>query len=156
MILWAEEHTWEITESGEFVNSIVTSDIIAGIGADRVWSRTRTILWSMETLLNAADDDGGLCTAPKCTPPPHLHSLTQLLSELDFWIQEVEVLTNSTSCISTTCRHPLDHHVFTYHILFPSLPIPATQPLQVTRSLDGGPGSLKFTWGCKVKIVEGA
>ena len=40
-------------------------------------------------------------------PRLHLHSRTQSLSELDFWIQELEVLTNSTSCISTTCRHPL-------------------------------------------------
>jgi len=100
----------KLLKAASFVNSIVTSDIIAGIGADRVWAHTRTILWSIKTLLDAADVDGGLCTATgtsKCTPPPHLHSLTQSLSERDFWIQEVEVLTNSTSCISTTCRHPL-------------------------------------------------
>ena len=37
-------------------------------------------------------------------PPLHLHSRTQSLSELNFWIREVKVFTNSTSCISTTCR----------------------------------------------------
>jgi hypothetical protein len=98
------------------VNSTVTSDIIAGIGADRVWAHIRLILWSIKTLVDAADVDGGLRTATgtsKCTPPLHLHSRTQSLSELDFWIQEVEVLTNSTSCISTTCRHPL---VTIFHI----------------------------------------
>jgi len=98
----------KLLKAVSFVNSIATSDIIAGIGADRVWAHSRTILWS---LLDAADVDGGLRTATgtsKCTPP-HLHSLTQSLSssELDFWIQELEVLMNSTSCISTTCRHPL-------------------------------------------------
>ena len=40
-------------------------------------------------------------------PPLHLHSCTQLLSELNFWIWEVKVFMNLTSCISTTCRHPL-------------------------------------------------
>ena len=106
MILWVEEHMWEITKSGEFwvsfVNSTVTSDIIAGIGAYTVWAHTRTLLWSIKTLLNKADIDRGLCTATgtsKCTL--HLHSHTWSLSELDFWIQEVEVLTNLTSCIST-------------------------------------------------------
>src|SRR6266567_7487508 len=43
----------------------------------------------------------------KMYPPPHLHLLTQLLLELDFWIQEVKVLMNLTSCILTTCCHPL-------------------------------------------------
>ena len=67
------------------------------------------ILWSIKTL-DAADVDGGLRTANiKMHPPLHLHSLTQSLSELDFWIQEVEVLTNSTSCISTTCCQPVGH-----------------------------------------------
>ena len=60
-----------------FVNSIVTSDVIAGIGADSVWVHTRTISiisWSIKTLLDAADVDGGLRTATgtsKCIPFTH-------------------------------------------------------------------------------------
>ena len=88
----------------------VASDVIVGIGAYRVWVHTFTISYSIYSLLNAADVDGGLCTATgtsKWPPPPHPHSLTRLCSDLDFWIQRVKTFKNSTSCFSTTSRHPL-------------------------------------------------
>ena len=53
--------------------------------------------------------DGGSAQPPersKCTPQ-HPHSLPQLHSDLDFWIQKVKLLENSTSCISTTSRYLL-------------------------------------------------
>jgi hypothetical protein len=87
-----------ITENGEFCE--FHCYLRYHCADSRVWAHTRIILWSIKTLLDAADVDEGLRTATgtsKCTPP-HLHSRTQSLSELDFWIQEVRVLTNLTSC----------------------------------------------------------
>ena len=101
----AEEPTWDITGSGKFCELHCCLRYHCrdwcGWGLD-------TILWSIETLLDMAEVEGGLCTATG-TSKRTLHTFThsQLLSELDFWIQDVEFLTNSTSCISTTCRHPL-------------------------------------------------
>jgi hypothetical protein len=91
----------KLLKAASFVSSIVTSNIIAGIGVDRFWAHSRTISLSVDSLLDAADVDGEFCTATgtsKCTPPPQPHSFTQSLSELDFWIQTVKVLKNSTSC----------------------------------------------------------
>ena len=118
MNLCSEKHMWEITESGEFCEiHCYLNNIIVGIGADRVWAHIYTILYSADSLLNVADVDGGLCTATgtsKCTPPPHPHSLTRLRSDLNFWIQKVKVLENSTSGFSTTSRHPLVDAPFSY------------------------------------------
>ena len=53
---------WKFIESEEFLWTPLLPDVIAGIGADRVWAHTRSISWSIETLV-VADVDGGFCTA---------------------------------------------------------------------------------------------
>jgi hypothetical protein len=72
-------------------------------GSGHIFAQFHTPLNALDSLLNVADVDGGLCTATgtsKCTPPPHPQSLTRLRSDLNFWIQKVKVLENSTSGFS--------------------------------------------------------
>jgi len=74
------------------------------IGADRVWH----ILNNLMANRNTPQRGFAQATGTSNVPSPHLSSLPpNCFRRLDFWIQGVEVLTNSTSCISTTCRHPL-------------------------------------------------
>lgn len=109
MILWAEEHKyvgnyWKRRVLWTPLLSLILLPGLVQIGSGHVVEQSYC---QSKQLLDTADVDGGLRTATgtsKCTPPPHLHLCTQ---SLDFWIQEVEDLMNSTSCISTTCRHPL-------------------------------------------------
>ena len=75
--LYLEEHMWKIAKAVSFLKFNVASNIIVSIGVYRVWVHTCTISYSIESLLNTADVDGGLCTATitlKCPPPPHPHS----------------------------------------------------------------------------------
>ena len=80
-VFCARIFTWrnirgKLPKAVSFLKFNVASDIIVGIGAHRVWVHTCTISYSIESLLNTADVDGGLCTATGTSKCPPLHTLT--------------------------------------------------------------------------------
>ena len=101
MNLYLEEHIWEIAKSSEFLKLNVASYIIVGIGVYRVWVHTCTISYSIESLLNMADIDGGVDVTIYCLfyfiylfthllwypsiSTEHLHSFTNFLSLTDLF-----------------------------------------------------------------------
>jgi len=110
MNLCSEKHMWEITESGEFCDihcylqchcrhwcgwglGTYLHNIIFHWFTPQRDRRRRRVVHSHRSV--------------EMYPPPHPHSLTRLCSDLNFWIQKVKVLENSTSGSSTTSRHPL-------------------------------------------------
>ena len=140
--LYLEEHMRKIAKAVSFLKFNVASNIIVSIGVYRVWVHTCTISYSIESLLNTADVDGGLCTATrtlKC-PPPSTPSLTQLHSDLNFWIQKVKNFDNLTSCFSTTSHHPLGTPWVPGNFLFI---LPHQQNISLLRVLEAYLSSLR-------------
>jgi len=136
MILCLEEHRWAINESGEFRELQFYLQYhcrdLYGQGLGTYW-KDLIVYWFTPECSRHWRRVLSIATGTlKCIPPSHHHSLTQLLSGLDFWNQAVEVLHNLSSFIlqhaATPCNVP--------SILTPPQNSPATAVLDVGKAFE--------------------
>ena len=96
----------------------VASDIIVGaLGSGYILAQSHTLRIHSSTRQTLT---AGCAQPPERRNVPSTPSLTRLRSSsnLNFWIQRVKTIENSTSCFSTTSRHPLGSYVTIVYIQY--------------------------------------